>query len=333
MLGKLPWPSREQSAIFISSSSCLVFSASSILSAKTDPLVCIDLVFWKGLNKCFFLIFPQESLFREAGHSVESFAMVVELNYLVQNFKQLSTLDNNSPLKRCLKTVYRQSTCWQLKYNPFNMGTKSLMLPISIMWYLQSGGKHILSSWRAIQYSLLTKFFSYVFADRKTLFFAEFVYKLGIACNITAAIWIEKTNLENKILLLFVQSPPKKKEVPYMERSCDNDRKGKKSLIWKCHVTTTEKGNDLLMWKFYVTMTEKDAYKKKKIAAPKSFFNFHSQNKSLLSTSSIQSPSPIAYHTTVPFDKLTCTDYVDFANARTYLDKFHGPRVIPITWM
>ena len=53
LLSKLPWPSRKQSTIFISSNSNLAFLTFSILSAKTDPLVCIDLVFWKELNKSF----------------------------------------------------------------------------------------------------------------------------------------------------------------------------------------------------------------------------------------------------------------------------------------
>ena len=43
----LPWPSRTQSTIFISSDSNLVFLTCSFLSAKTDPpLVCVILVFW-----------------------------------------------------------------------------------------------------------------------------------------------------------------------------------------------------------------------------------------------------------------------------------------------
>ena len=36
-------------------------------------------------------------------------------------------------------------------------------------------------------------------------------------------------NLKNKILLLFVQTYQKKKEVPYLEMSRDNDQKRKES--------------------------------------------------------------------------------------------------------
>ena len=54
---KLPWPSRKQSPIFISSNSILAFLTCSILSAETDPLVWVNLVFCKELNKCFLYFF------------------------------------------------------------------------------------------------------------------------------------------------------------------------------------------------------------------------------------------------------------------------------------
>ena len=38
-------------------------------------------------------------------------------------------------------------------------------------------------------------------------------------------------NPKNKVLLLFVQNFPKKKEVPYMDISCDNDQKGNEDLF------------------------------------------------------------------------------------------------------
>ena len=50
------------------------------------------------------------------------------------------------------------------------------------------------------------------------------------------------------------------KEVPYMEMSRDTDQKGKKLLIWKCHVTMTKKAMDLLVWKFHVVIMKKQAY-------------------------------------------------------------------------
>ena len=53
----LPCPSGKQSTILINSNSISVFLTYSILSAKTDPLVCVDLVVWKELNNCFFVFF------------------------------------------------------------------------------------------------------------------------------------------------------------------------------------------------------------------------------------------------------------------------------------
>ena len=46
-----------------------------------------------------------------------------------------------------------------------------------------------------------------------------------------------------------------------------------------------------------------------------SLTSFH-KNKSLLSATSIQSHSPMAYNTTASLDKLTCTEYVDFGKSQ-----------------
>ena len=58
----------------------------------------------------FFEIFPQESLFRDAGHSVQSSVLLVELNCSLQIIKELSSLDNNfvteAVLEKCLQTVH-----------------------------------------------------------------------------------------------------------------------------------------------------------------------------------------------------------------------------------
>ena len=43
----------------------------------------------------------------------------------------------------------------------------------------------------------------------------------------SVASFSEQMNLKNKILLLFVQTYQKRKEVPYMEMSRDNDKKRK----------------------------------------------------------------------------------------------------------
>ena len=56
LLVKLPWPSRKKSSIFNSFNSNSLFSTCSILCAKTDQLACVDLDFWKELNKGFLYL-------------------------------------------------------------------------------------------------------------------------------------------------------------------------------------------------------------------------------------------------------------------------------------
>ena len=58
----------------------------------------------------FSVLFPQESLFRDAGHSVHSSVLVAELNCPLRIIKEFSTLDNNfateSVLEKCMQTVH-----------------------------------------------------------------------------------------------------------------------------------------------------------------------------------------------------------------------------------
>ena len=58
----------------------------------------------------FFVIFPQESLFGDAGHSVHYSALLVEMNCPLQIIKELSTLKNNVATEAVLESVYKQST-------------------------------------------------------------------------------------------------------------------------------------------------------------------------------------------------------------------------------
>ena len=69
----------------------------------------------------FLVLFPQESLFRDAGHSVHSSVWLVEMNCPLQFIKELSTLDNNfateAVLEKCLQTVHVlavETACIQL---------------------------------------------------------------------------------------------------------------------------------------------------------------------------------------------------------------------------
>ena len=168
LLSKLPWTSRKQSTIFISSKSFLV-STFSILSANTEPLVCVVFVLWKELNRCF-LYFFLNSLF---------YAMLGILStplFLWLKSTARCTLSNTCPLftitfplNRYLNSVYRQSTCWWVKQNEFNFFSSSWTFPSSTIWYLQAGKKHVFLLWWAMQWSLQTIYFSYVVAEMERL--------------------------------------------------------------------------------------------------------------------------------------------------------------------
>ena len=58
----------------------------------------------------FFVLFPQESLFPGARHSLHSSALLVEMNCHLQIIKELSTIDNNfaieSVLEKRVQTVH-----------------------------------------------------------------------------------------------------------------------------------------------------------------------------------------------------------------------------------
>ena len=58
----------------------------------------------------FFVLFPQESLFREAGHSVHSSVLLPEMNCSPPIVKELSTLDNifatQTFIEKCIHTVH-----------------------------------------------------------------------------------------------------------------------------------------------------------------------------------------------------------------------------------
>ena len=58
----------------------------------------------------FLVLFPQESLFRNAGHSFHSSALVVEMNCPLNFIKELSNLNNNFAtgpvLAKCIQTVH-----------------------------------------------------------------------------------------------------------------------------------------------------------------------------------------------------------------------------------
>ena len=106
---KLRSESRKQCTVFISSSSILVFLTCSILSAKTEPLVCVDLVLWMELNKCFLYFFLKSLFFAMLG-ILSTPVLLVEMNCPLQIIKELSFRDNNfatkAVLEKCIQTVH-----------------------------------------------------------------------------------------------------------------------------------------------------------------------------------------------------------------------------------
>ena len=58
----------------------------------------------------FLEVFPQKSFLRNAGHSVRSSVLLVEMNCPLQIIKELSTLENNfatkAVLEKCIQAVH-----------------------------------------------------------------------------------------------------------------------------------------------------------------------------------------------------------------------------------
>ena len=151
------------------------------------------------------------------------------------------------------------------------------------------GKKHILVSWWAMQYFLLTICFLYYLRKWKA-FFESFARKLGITCSITADIWL---------------------------LSCFLNK-----LIWKTRYRyflykSTKNRKNLLIWRSHVRMTKAEAYRSDSFQLLNHFSPSIVKKCAPLSATSVPSPSPMAYNTPVSLDKLTCTDHVDFG-------KLHG---------
>ena len=75
-----------------------------------------------------FLVFPQESFFRDAGHSLHSSVLLVEMNCPLQIIKELSTPENNfatgAVLENCIQPFHVlvvETECIQFLYQLFNV--------------------------------------------------------------------------------------------------------------------------------------------------------------------------------------------------------------------
>ena len=162
LLVYLPCQSGKQSKTSISSISNLVFLTCLIISVENDLLFCVDSVFWKELNNCFFCTSSSRISFSWC------WAFCPFLCFGGQN--ELASA-HYQRFVHSWQHICHWSGTWKLCTDSPRVGTRNKMRPISvatlmshisIMWYLKIGRKHILSSWRAIHYFLLLTHFSYV---------------------------------------------------------------------------------------------------------------------------------------------------------------------------
>ena len=79
-------------------------------------------------------------------------------------------------------------------------------------------------------------------------------------------------------------------------------------------------------------MTKNETYICYKLQLQNHSPTFLHENISIPSHNSILFHSPIAYNTTASLDKLTCNDYANYANVKTYLDNVLGQKKIPTFW-
>ena len=107
LLKWLQWPARKHCTKFISANSNLVFLTCSFLSDKSDPLVYVNLVFWKELNKYLLYFFLKSLFFAMLGFL---FTLLCCWNCPLHIIKKFYNLDNNfateSILENCIQTVH-----------------------------------------------------------------------------------------------------------------------------------------------------------------------------------------------------------------------------------
>ena len=101
--------SRKQFTNFICCNSNSVFLTCSILSAKTDPLVCVDVVFWKELSKGSFPLFPRVS-FSRWWDFCPLICFIGWSEPRPAHYQKLFTVDNNfaneSVIEKCIQVVH-----------------------------------------------------------------------------------------------------------------------------------------------------------------------------------------------------------------------------------
>ena len=169
----------------------------------------------------------------------------------------------------------------------------------------------------------------------KNLFFEYLGYKLGIVSSITAAIrllnrfpkkWIWKTNSN----LPIVQTYQKRKEVPYLERSRDNNQKKER---------ISQNGKVTWQWSKskkspHMKMPHYNDWKKRMKATVSSSENIlHLSLSKIIQffpAISVLFPPTGSYNTTASLKNLTMWT---LANLKTDFNNILGLKNFPITWM
>ena len=176
--------------------------------------------------------------------TLSTIVSLIEKNCPLHVIQELSRLDNKfateSILEKCMQTVHVVI----VETDASNFCSNSLLSLISKMWYLQMVGSS--SCLRGGQYSILYSYcFFHMCLQKKRLFFEQFVWKLGITCNITTAIWLLSRFLIKTIWKIkycyFSYKPTKKqRDSIYGNVTWQWPKKRKKLLNGKCHVTMRE---------------------------------------------------------------------------------------------
>ena len=125
-------------------------------------------------------------------------------------------------------------------------------------------------------------------------------------------------NSINKKQHVFVQICQKRKGVPRMKKSRDNDQK-RKEAPYKGMSDDKDQQN---------------ANKSNKLQLQNHSLTFIAKNPSLPSATSVYSFSSMAHNTTTPLENLTCTVPIlwTLENVETVLAAFLGQKLTPTTW-
>ena len=213
------------------------------MSAKVDPLVCVDLMFWRELNKWFLYFSPRVSfsqccaffpLLCFAGWKKLIFAHYQRVVQFWHQFCQgIGTWKS-----------YADSSCvgsWNAMH-PFFVATLQCLLLVccDIFNWVEGTGCHHGGQY----FNLYSQCFYHINCRKGRLSFEYFEWKLGITCNIIAVFWLlnrfPKKRIWKTKSYFFCKSLSKKKHYVTMSK------KRKKLLMWKLHLKLTIYGN--ILW-------------------------------------------------------------------------------------